>query len=104
MEMSGATRYIRRAREVPGAPPLTPAQERAVALVESIANDPALYLDMEFRPGDVQLLKNSVILHKRTAYEDWDEPPRKRHLLRLWLAAPDFEDGDEQLRRGISVA
>jgi hypothetical protein len=54
---------------------------------------------MEFRPGDIQLLKNSVILHKRTAYEDWEELERKRHLLRLWLAAPDFDDGDEQLRR-----
>lgn len=25
-------------------------------------------------------------------------------LLRLWLAAPDFEDGDEQLRRGVAVS
>jgi hypothetical protein len=71
-------------------------------MMEQTANDPGLYLDMEFRPGDIQLLKNSVILHKRTAYEDWDEPERKRHLLRLWLAAPDFEDGDEQLRGGIT--
>ena len=67
------------------------------------ANDPSLYLDMAFRPGDTQLLKNSVILHKRTAYEDWEEPARKRHLLRLWLAASDFDDGDEQLRGGIAL-
>jgi hypothetical protein len=71
--------------------------------MEQTANDPSLYLDMEFLPGDIQLLKNSVILHKRTEYEDWEEPERKRHLLRLWLAAPDFEDGDEQLRRGITM-
>jgi hypothetical protein len=95
--------YIRRAREVAGAPPLTPAQAHAVAVVESVANDPELYLDMTFEPGDIQLLKNSVILHKRTAYDDWDDPARKRHLLRLWLAAPDFDDGDEQLRRGIAM-
>ena len=82
---------------------MTPEQEAVVALLETIANDPWLYLDMEFRPGDIQLLKNSVILHKRTAYEDWDEPERKRHLVRLWLAAPDFDDGDEVLRRGITV-
>ena len=75
----------------------------ALGALEATANDPALFLDMEFRPGDIQLLKNSVILHKRTGYEDWDEPERKRHLLRLWLAAPDFEDGDEQLRRGITL-
>jgi hypothetical protein len=95
--------YIRRAQELPGVPPMTDAQREAVALVERTANDPALHLDMEFRPGDVQLLKNSVILHKRTAYEDFAEPERKRHLVRLWLAAPEFLDGDEQLRRGIAL-
>jgi hypothetical protein len=94
--------YIRRAQELDGVPAFTPAQKEALALVEATANRPDLYLDMEFRPGDIQLLKNSVILHKRTEYEDYDEPARKRHLLRLWLAAPDFDDGDEQLRHGIS--
>ena len=59
---------------------------------------------MEFAPGDIQWLKNSVILHKRTEYVDWDEPARKRHLLRLWLAARDFADGSEVLRRGMSPA
>jgi len=29
------------------------------------------------------------VLHDRTAYEDWPEKERRRHLLRLWLAAPD---------------
>jgi len=71
--------------------------------VEQTANDPSLYLDMEFLPGDIQLLKNSVILHKRTTYEDWEDPARKRHLLRLWLSAPDLDDGDEQLRGGIRL-
>lgn len=95
--------YIRRAQELPGVPPLTAAQREAIESMEATANDPALYLDMDFVPGDIQLLKNSVILHKRTAYEDWDDPERKRHLLRLWLSAPDFDDGDEQLRRGVAV-
>jgi hypothetical protein len=26
-------------------------------------------------------------LRDRTAYEDWPEPERKRHLLQLWIAA-----------------
>ncbi|MFN2424905.1 MAG: TauD/TfdA family dioxygenase [Candidatus Binatia bacterium] len=95
--------YIRRAQELEDVPRFTTPQRQALELMEQTANDPSLYLDMEFLPGDIQLLKNSVILHKRTAYEDWDEPARRRHLLRLWLAAPDFEDGDEQLRRGITV-
>jgi hypothetical protein len=95
--------YIRRAQELADVPPMTPEQHAAIEAMEQTANDPSLYLDMDFQPGDMQWLKNAVILHKRTAYEDWDEPEKKRHLLRLWLAAPDFEDGDEQLRRGITM-
>jgi len=52
---------------------------------EAIASEPGIYLDMQFEPGDVQLVSNHVVLHARTAYEDWPEPERKRHLLRLWL-------------------
>ena len=37
---------------------------------------------------NVQILHNHVTVHSRTAYEDWPEPERKRHLLRLWLATP----------------
>lgn len=93
--------WIRRAQTLPGVPTLTPAQQELLALYESVANDPRFYLDMDFVPGDVQWLKNSVILHKRTEYVDWEEPERKRHLLRLWLAARDFEDGSEVLRAGM---
>lgn len=96
--------YIRRAQELEGVPKLTSDQKELLSLFEATANDPSLYLDMEFVPGDMQWLKNSVILHKRTAYEDHEEPERKRHLLRLWLTARDFEDGDERLRAGIDAA
>ena len=41
---------------------------------------------MELEPGDIQLVHNHTILHDRTAFEDFPEPERKRHLLRLWLA------------------
>ena len=44
---------------------------------------------IEFKPGDIQLIQNHVILHDRTDYEDWPEPERKRHLLRLWLCPPN---------------
>jgi hypothetical protein len=35
----------------------------------------------------MQFVHNHTVLHDRTAFEDWPEPERKRHLLRLWLAA-----------------
>ncbi|MBN8615397.1 MAG: TauD/TfdA family dioxygenase [Deltaproteobacteria bacterium] len=94
--------YIRRSQELPDAPRLSAAQEEAIAMIEALANDPRFHLDMTFEPGDVQWLKNAAILHKRTAYEDHDAPEDKRHLLRLWLRADDFVDGDAQLRGGIT--
>ncbi|MFI4986778.1 MAG: TauD/TfdA family dioxygenase, partial [Alphaproteobacteria bacterium] len=36
--------------------------------------------------GDIQLVHNHTLLHDRTAFEDWPEPEKRRHLLRLWLA------------------
>jgi alpha-ketoglutarate-dependent taurine dioxygenase len=85
--------YIRNAQGLAGVPHLTKEQHEALALYEATANDPALYLDMDFQPGDVQWLRNCFILHKRTAYEDYPEPERKRHLLRLWLAIDRLADG-----------
>ena len=78
--------YIESARRFPGVPPLTPQQIEALNLLDQLANDPSLNLTMEFEPGDIQLVHNHTILHDRTAFEDYPEPERKRHLLRLWLA------------------
>jgi hypothetical protein len=84
--------YIRNAQLVESVPKLTEAQRELLELYERIANDPALYLDMHFRPGDVQWLRNAFVLHKRTEYEDHAESHRKRHLLRLWLSAAGIDD------------
>src|SRR5262245_37788446 len=78
--------YIESARRFPEVPPLTPAQIEALDLLDELANDPELHLMMELQPGDMQFVHNHTILHDRTAFEDWPEAERKRHLLRLWLA------------------
>jgi Taurine catabolism dioxygenase TauD, TfdA family len=54
-------------------------------LIDELAHDPAIHLDMDFQPGDIQWLANRTILHSRTAYQDHDDPGRRRHPLRLWL-------------------
>lgn len=59
----------------------------AMHLLESLAAGDELRLDMDFRPGDIQVLHNHQILHARTDYQDHPEPERRRHLLRLWLSA-----------------
>ena len=81
--------YIASAQRFPEVPRLSARQIEALDLFDALANDPANYLDIEFKPGDVQLIHNHVILHDRTDYEDWPEPARKRHLLRLWIFPPN---------------
>jgi hypothetical protein len=80
--------YIESARRFPGVAPLTSIQIEALNLFDELANDPRLNLMMELQPGDIQLVHNHTILHDRTAFEDYAEPERKRHLLRLWIAPP----------------
>lgn len=79
----GVSSYIFKAQKIPGVPPFTPAQREAIALFRKTVAECAV--DLAFEPGDIQLLHNHVVLHSRSAYEDWPEPARKRHLLRLWL-------------------
>lgn len=70
--------------------PLSALEEEALGVVEEIANRPGVFLDMEFRVGDIQFLSNRTILHARTDYVDDPHPARKRHLLRLWLMMPPW--------------
>jgi hypothetical protein len=81
-------KYIDDARRLPGVPPYTKEQQEALDLFDCLADDSALHLPMEFQPGDIQLVHNHTVLHDRTAFVDWPEPERRRHLLRLWLAPP----------------
>ena len=80
---------ITKAQAMPEVPRLTSAQTEALDFLDALAADPALHLDMTLAPGDVQLVSNHFVLHSRTAYEDWPQPERRRHLLRLWLACDD---------------
>jgi len=78
--------YIESARRFVGVAALSHQQVEALDLLDELANDPQINLTMELEPGDIQLVHNHTILHDRTAFEDYVEPERKRHLLRLWLA------------------
>ena len=84
-----ARRYIESAQRFPDAPRLTARHREAMDLLDALAEDERLHLDMELRRGDMQWVHNHTVFHDRTAYEDWPQPERKRHLLRLWLCPPD---------------
>ncbi len=80
--------YIDSAQRFPDAPRLTARHVEALDLFDDLANDPALHLAMALAPGDMQFVHNHSLLHDRTGFEDWPEPERRRHLLRLWLSVP----------------
>ena len=83
--------FIESSQRFADVPPLTAEQIEALDLMDALCNDPAFHLDMRFELGDMQFLNNYVVLHSRGDYEDWPEPERKRHLLRLWLRTPGFQ-------------
>lgn len=79
--------YIEEAqRRFADAPRLTTQQIEVMNLIDELVNDPAIHLQMSFEPGDMQFLHNHQILHSRNDFENWPEPERQRHLLRLWMA------------------
>jgi hypothetical protein len=89
---------IERAHDHPDLPDLTPDQIEALDLVESIAASEKRRLVFRQQPGDLIWLNNWLILHKRQAFTDWDEPERKRHILRLWLSMPNSRPIDPLFR------
>ncbi len=67
--------------------PLGTLEKEALDFLASLANSDKYHLDMDLQLGDIQVCNNYTILHSRTEFEDWPEPERGRHMLRLWLSA-----------------
>ncbi len=81
--------FIEGAQRFAEVPRFTGKQLEAMDLLDSLAHSNTLRLDMALEQGDLQVLHSHQILHARTGYEDYPEPERKRHLLRLWLSQPN---------------
>ena len=79
--------YIGSAHRFDDVPELTPEQKEATQFSQSLSEE--LRFDTGFNRGDMQFCNNHVIFHKRRAFEDFEDPSRKRHLLRHWLKAHD---------------
>lgn len=83
--------HIRYAHRHEGASAPTPMQEQAMNWLDTAAKDNKFAFEMRLEPGDLQIINNHVVLHSRTAYEDHEEPEKKRSLLRAWIATPDSQ-------------
>ena len=80
---------IDRAHSHPDLPDLSSAQKEALDLVENLADEPFLHHSFYQEPGDILFINNWVNLHRRTEFEDWPEPDRRRHIFRIWLSVPN---------------
>jgi hypothetical protein len=65
--------------------PLDNEAAAALAATLDIFEEPGIAVDFEFQPGEIQFVDNRTLGHSRTEFEDYPEPERKRHLIRLWL-------------------
>lgn len=80
---------VQSAQKIDGVPPLTAAQRDCMDALDEILQRPDVMYKMDLAPGDLQIMNNHVVIHSRTAYEDFDAPDQKRLLHRLWLAPPN---------------
>ena len=65
--------------------PLEKLEKAALDYLDTLVLDPDIHLDMELQTGDMQLCNNYTSLHSRTEFEDYPDPERRRHMIRLWL-------------------
>ena len=56
----------------------------ALDAIDEVCEAPDLWFEAPLQRGQVQYLNNHEVGHYRSAFEDYDESERKRHLYRLW--------------------
>ena len=64
---------------------LTANQKEALEVVEKLLCRADFRVEFNLQLGQMLFTNNRWILHNRTAFEDYTEPERRRHYVRLWL-------------------
>ena len=65
--------------------PIDPEGAAAIGALRKIFADESLQFDFVLERGHLQFANNREIGHRRTQFQDFDDPARKRLLQRLWL-------------------
>ena len=65
--------------------PMDAIGEEALNALEATMREPEFAREFHFEPGQIQIVDNRRIGHRRTGFVDHEEEDRKRHLVRLWL-------------------
>lgn len=59
--------------------------QEAVMAVEEVFDREPLSLQLTMKRGQLQFCNNLETGHSRTEFEDFEEPEKRRHLVRIWL-------------------
>jgi alpha-ketoglutarate-dependent taurine dioxygenase len=57
----------------------------ALQTLGDVMSEPANHVSFTLAPGQIQYANNSSVAHRRSTYVDYDEPDRRRHLVRIFL-------------------
>jgi alpha-ketoglutarate-dependent taurine dioxygenase len=57
----------------------------ALEALDQVLERPGLGKTFTFSRGQIQIVNNRKLGHRRTAFTDWPEEERKRHLVRIWV-------------------
>lgn len=69
--------------------PLSRIETEALDIFDRIIHDKEIRLDMMLEPGDMIFANNYAVMHSRSRFEDYEEPERRRKLIRLWVKVPN---------------
>ena len=98
-----SARYVRtyvEAGEAAAGRPMGEAELAVLDRFEEVTKRPELMLEFTLHPGEMYFINNYTILHARTAFDDFAEEDRRRHLLRLWLEVPQMRPVHPYIRSG----
>jgi len=64
--------------------------KRSLDAFDALTSREDMRIAFTMEEGEMVFMNNHVVLHARTAFEDFPEEEKHRHLLRLWLSVPDL--------------
>ena len=65
--------------------PMDDEAKAAIAALKDVFAKSALTFDFVLERGQMQFANNRELCHRRTGFEDFEEPAQKRLLVRMWL-------------------
>jgi TfdA family taurine catabolism dioxygenase TauD len=79
--------------------PFSAKEREAIDLFDEVAREPGNRLTFLLEAGDMVVINNYVVMHARKAFINYDEPARRRRLLRIWLDAKNLRSVPEEFNQ-----